>query len=188
MKKTFWYVVALALLVQYCAPKQDAAYFTQLGIDKLLYTVEDPATEGQYPTDAVTYLEKAISMDSTYALAYTYLPYAYFMKRIIENVDLDGQIAREKSRWAVKKAQELAPDHSMTLLAAGWVKKIYDNDMSGGIELLRRHSHKRREMLIGEVEVKDVFSTVLEIHHARIVWLGQDCELHPSRARGRNTA
>lgn len=136
MKKTVVFLAVIILPVLYSARKQDAAYFTQLGIDKLLYQVEDPETEGMFPVDALKYLEKAISLDSTYALAYAYLPYTYNMHCGLEGKDRQPFI--ERSRWAVKKALELAPNHSMTLLAAGWVKKDYDNDLEGAIDLMKQ--------------------------------------------------
>jgi len=136
MKKIAWLVIALFLLLHCCAPKQDAAYFTQLGIDKLLWEIEDPETDGMFPTDAVNYLEKAIKVDSTYALAYAYLPYAYH--RQIGLDDLDREIGVKKCREAVKKAKELAPDHSMTLTAEALVTKLYDSDRATAIELFKQ--------------------------------------------------
>lgn len=136
MKKIVWFVVASILIVQYCAPKQDAAYFTKLGIDKMLYNVENPETEGSYATDAVNYLEKAISLDSTYAPAYANLPYPYFMRLQLGEIDRDSAI--EKSRKVLAKAQELAPDHPATIIAEGFIKKNYDNDQSGAINLFKQ--------------------------------------------------
>lgn len=136
MKKVVGVVFTLTLLVLYCAPKQDAAYFTQLGIDKMLYNVEDPETEGSFATDAVNYLEKAISLDSTYAPAYANLMYPYYIQIDFEEINQDTAIA--KSRKALAKAQELAPDHPATLIADGFIKKNYDNDQSTAIALFKQ--------------------------------------------------
>lgn len=130
------FVFTMMLFVLCCAPTRDAAYFTQLGIDKMRTKLEAPGTEGSYATDAANCLEKAIALDSTHGPAYAYLMFPYYTQS--ELGEIDRGTAMAKSRLAFARAQELAPDHPATIIAAAFIKKNYDDDPAAAMTLLQR--------------------------------------------------
>lgn len=125
--KTFITLMLVFLMAFICfaqdktEARKKAEELTQNGHDCLVYI----KTDG-WMNDAVAFYEQAMAADSTYGPAYAYSVIVYSF-----------QNNEEKSRWAVQKADELAPNLSCTYVAKGRVLHVFDKNPEGALESFR---------------------------------------------------